>query len=59
MQAWAMHNAVLHGHEDVGTCYWYNQSFDATNPGHIEVDDDHIDQDFYVYVKPKLLNNYA
>ena len=53
MQAWAVHNEYLHPHGEIrGSCYWYNQSFDATNPHHIEVDADHIDQDFYVYVGP-------
>lgn len=43
MQAWAMPEKSLqpHGVDDDeirGACYWYNQTFDATNPDHMEVD---------------------
>lgn len=55
-----MHNEYLQPHGEIrGSCYWYNQSFNANNPDHIEVDDDHIDQDFYVYVTIKRIKQYT
>lgn len=59
-QAWVVHNEYLQPHGEIrGSCYWYNQSFNANNPDHIEVDDDHIDQDFYVYVTIKRIKQYT
>ena len=58
MQAWAMPEQSLqpHGVDDGeirGSCYWYNQTFDATNPNHMEVDG--RTSRYFVYVGP----NYA